>query len=105
MKKCKCSDRNISVCVKERQLVTALCATAGMLLAVCDYGSAFDRRPEQGLLSIAEELKLHAEMIIELVRMESEYTSVGSMSMAANDLSKAIDKYKNFLESRGRNND
>lgn len=76
-----------------------------MLLAMCDDDSAFDRRLEQGLLSIAEELKLHAEMIIELVRIESEDTSIGSMSVATNDLSEAIDKYKNFLESRGRNND
>ena len=105
MKKCKRGDRSVLVCVGEKRLTTALYAAAGMLLAMCDGDSAFDRRLEQGLLSIAEELKLHAEMIIELIRTESEDTSVGSMSMAANDLSKAVDKYKNFLESRGRNND
>ena len=105
MKKCKGGDRSVSVCVGEKRLITALYAAAGMLLAMCDGDSAFDRRLEQGLLSIAEELKLHAEMIIELVRMEPEDTSVGSMSMAANDLSSAIDKYKKFLESRRRNND
>ena len=105
MKKCKCGDRSVLVCVGEKRLITALYAAAGMLLAMCDGDFAFDRSLEQGLLSIAEELRLHAEMIIELVRMESEDTSVGSVSMAANDLSKAIDKYKNFLEPRGRNND
>ncbi len=105
MKKYKCGDRSVLVCVGEKRLVTALYAAAGMLLAMCDGDSAFDRRLEQGLLSITEELKLHAGMIIELVRMESEYTSIGSMSMAANDLSKAIDKYKKFLKSGGRNND
>lgn len=105
MKKLKCGDWSILVCVEEKQLVTALYAAAGMLLAMCDGDSAFDRRLEQGLLSIAEELKLHAEMAIELIRMESEDTSVGLISTAANDLSEAIDKYKNFLESRGRNSD
>jgi hypothetical protein len=105
MKKCKCGDRSVLVCVGEKRLITALYAAAGMLLAMCDGDSAFDRRLEQGLLSIAEELKLHAEMIIELVRIESEDTGIGSMSMAANDLSEAIDEYENFLELRRRNND
>lgn len=105
MKKCKCGDRSVLVCVGEKQLVMALRAAAGMLLVMCDGDSAFDHRLEQGLLSIAEELKLHAEMIIEFVRMESEGTSIGSMSMAANDLSETIDKYKDFLESKERNND
>ena len=105
MEKRKCGDQSVLVCVGEKRLTTALYVAAGMLLAMCDGDSAFDHRLEQGLLSIAEELKLHAEMIIELVRIESEDTGVGSMSMAANDLSKAIDKYKKFLKSRGRNND
>lgn len=105
MKKCKCGDQSVLICVEEKRLVTALCAAAGMLLAMCDSDSTFDRRVEHGLLSIAEELKLHAEMIIELVRIEPEDTSIGSISMVANDLSDAIDKYKNFLELRGRNND
>ena len=105
MKKCKCGDRSVLVCVGEKRLTTASYAAAGILLAMCDGDSAFDHRLEQGLLSIAEELKLHAEMIIELIRIESEDTSIGLMSMAANDLSKAIYKYKNFIESRGRNND
>lgn len=96
MKKYKCGDRSVLVCVREKRLATALYAAAGMLLAMCDGDSAFDRRLEQGLLSIAEELELHARMIIELVRIESEYTSIGSLSMAANDLSESIDKYKNF---------
>lgn len=96
MKSAKYGDRSISICVGERRLVMALYAAAGMLLAMCNGDSAFDHRLEQGLLSIAEELKLHARMIIELVRTESENTSVGSMSMAANDLSKAIDRYKKF---------
>ena len=105
MKKCKCGDRSVLVCVGEKRLTTALYAAAGMLLAMCECDSAFDCRLEQGLLSIAEELRLHAEMIIELMRIELEDTSVGSTSMAANDLSEAIDKYKNFLELRGQNND
>ena len=105
MKKCKCGDRSVLVCVGEKRLTTALCAATGILLAMCDGDSAFDRRLERGLLSIAEELKLHAEMIIELIRIELEDTSIGSISMAANDLSEAVDKYKNFLEVRGRNND
>ena len=105
MKKCKCGDRSVLVCVGEKRLITALYATAGMLLAMRDGDSAFDRRLEQGLLSIAEELELHAEMIIELIRIEAEDTSIGSISMAANDLSETIDRYKNFLELRGRNDD
>lgn len=105
MKKCKCGDRSVLVCAGERRLTTALYTAAAMLLAMCDGDSAFDHRLEQGLLSIAEELELHARMIIELVRIEPEDTSVGSISMATNDLSKAVDKYKNFLELRGRNND
>lgn len=105
MKKRKCGDRSVLMCVEEKRLTTALYAAAGMLLAMCDGDSAFDRRLEQGLLSIAEELKLHVEMIIELVRVESEDTSIGLISVAADDLSEAIDKYKNFLELRGRNND
>lgn len=105
IKKCKCDDRSVLICVEEKRLITALYAAAGMLLAMCDGDSAFDHRLERGLLSIAEELKIHAEMTIELVRTESEDTHIGLMSMAANDLSETIDKYKNFLESRGRNND
>lgn len=101
MKKRKCGDRSALVRVGEKRLITALYAAVGMMLAVCDGDSAFDRRMEQGLLSIAEELKLHAEMIIELVRIESEDTNVGSMSMAANNLSETIDRYKAFLELRG----
>lgn len=98
MKSAKCGDRSISVCIGEKRLVTALCAAAGMLLTMCNGDSAFDRRLEYGLLSIAEELELHAKMVIELVRSKQEDSSISSIVTAADDLSRAIDKYKSVLK-------
>ena len=98
MKQYECSDRSISICVREKRLVMALYAISGMLLAMCNGGSSLDNTLKQGVLFIAEELELHAKMIIELVRSSQKYTSIDSVITATDDLSRAIDKYESALK-------